>query len=74
MRWGPPGDVHSAIEGSDMEPPRHKVDIEEAIRIPEPMRRTLACSPQCLLSVLENSMCDPTSHCAFMLVTQSKGN
>ena len=69
---GPPGDVHDAIEWSDVEQPRCKIDVEEAIRVAEAMRRTLACSSQRLFRARKLDVCEPIRCCAFMSVTLLK--
>jgi hypothetical protein len=56
---GPPGDVSNAIERPNVGQPWHKVNVEEAIRVAEAMRRTLACSSQRLFRTRKLDVRDP---------------
>ena len=66
---GPPGDVHDAIEWSDVEQPWRKVDVEEAIRVAETMWRALAYSSQRLFRTRKLDVCEPIRCCAYMSIT-----
>jgi hypothetical protein len=69
---GPPGHIHDAIEWSDIEQPRRKVDVEEAIRVAEAPQRTLAYSSQRLFRTRKLDMREPSRCCAFLSVTLLK--
>jgi hypothetical protein len=68
----PPRDMHDAIEGPDVEQPRRKIDVEEAIRVAETMRRTLPCSAQSLFRTRKLDVREPTRCCVFSSVTLLK--
>ncbi len=72
MGCGPSGDVHDAVCGADVEQPRRKVDVEEAIRVAEATRRTLACSTQRLFRTRKFDVREPTCSCALMSVTLTR--